>query len=461
MQKVIFDRVQKSYFHRNLESAIFQLEFTEHRNRNIYLGILHYENQSYTRALYYIKKHTTKTSKFYEALCYKGIKNYQKAVDSLVFILEGKTEDEMDSETFFDLFTVHNNEYIHELLGECLTHINEREQAINAYTSGCNIYPLYGSFMNLLLEGKIPRSRNEGAFENEFIRDLVLFTKTRDENLLLKYKSNIPGVGTYFIGECARLCIDDGDFDRASVLLENIRKMEPFNLSFSHFHSTLLWYTKETEKLAQLCKTLIEYVPNSHILWIALGNYFSLKFDHARSITCFKRSLHIHTNYYSLLLLGHEYILKQEYTLANKCFTQSTRHFKNNFNAFFSTGIIQASSGKNENAEHFFLKAIKLNSRNIKLKVLLMEFYNRNQASQKACPIFLEVFGLNDLNPDSIMKIIKSQRLSQNEEWAMLELIDYLLTQGHRDKCEEIIEAVRYKGRIYQRKRELIYGKIN
>lgn len=461
MNKAIFDRVQKSYFHRNLISAIFHMQFIEHKNRDLYLGILHYESLDYVRALFHLKRHLSNTSKYYQALCYRAIKEFQKAVDSLVHILENKDSVDLLSDTFFDLFILSDYEYVHEVLGECLTNINEREQGLNAYASACQIYPLYSSVTNLLMEEKNFKVKRANKLEAEFYNDLDIFYKTRDENLIEKYRMNIPGVGSYFVGECAKVYVEDGDFERSHVLFETMRKLDPFNFSYCHFYSTLLWYKKDAEKLAQMCRTLIEYIPGSFILWIALGNYFSLKFDHTRSITCFKRSIHINTNHYSLLLLGHEYILKQEYTLAQKCFTHSLKHLKNNYNAFFSIGIIHANSGKNENAEHYFLKGIKINNKNNKLKVLLMEFYNRNQMTHKILPLFLEIFNMVKLDVNGVIKCIKNKVLDLNEELAVLELIDHLVSEGHQDKCEEIIEVVKHKGRVYQKKRELLYGKIN
>lgn len=460
MEQITFTRIQKSYFHRNLKSAIFQTEYLKHESRNLFLGILNYEDQNYAKALFHLKKQKTKTSIYYEVLCYKATKNYQKAVENLYIICENKGNlKDITTDTFFDLFIISDDEYIHELHGDCLSHCNEREQAINSYSNAYNIYPLYNSVLNLIMEGKTLKTKIN--IENEFITDLTLFSKNRDSNLLNKYKQYVPGIGSYFIGECARMYIDDGEFELASILFETIKKLDPFNFSYSHFYSTLLWYKKDTEKLALLCKTLVEYTPNSYILWIALGNYFSLKFDHTRAITCFKRSIFMNRNYYSLLLLGHEYILKQEYTLAQKFFTQSIKYYKNNYNAFFSVGIVHASTGKVEHAVNFFLKGIKINKRNVKLKVLLMELYNRNKETNKAMQLFLEIFKMETLDLKLLVKYINSNNLDLNRELALLELVDYLILEGYEDKCEEIMEAVSYRGRVYQNKKELLYGKVN
>lgn len=455
MEQQITEQVSNAVRHKNFSSALFYMSYSKHFCNKLFIGIFHYENLNYHKALNLLNTYNTKTSKYYEALCYMKIKRYDRAVNSLNNIVSSKIDEDVRINEYFDSFYITNMEYVHELLGECYTQIGKRDDGLRFYMYAFEMNPLINSFNNLIVEGLNVKLKKS----TDYFKDRVNYLKIKSENLIEKYKNEDVERGSYFLSECARIFFEEGKYNEAGILFEYIRRNDPHYYEHLDIYSTLLWHKKETDKLAFLCRTLIEYIPESYITWTALGNYFSLKYDHARALVCFKRSTYIHNHHYALSLLGHEYIIKQDYNTAMKYFVQSLKMYKNNYNALFALGIVYSHTGKSENAEYYFLKGIKLNNRNIKLKFMMMQFYNRHGNFDKAFSLFNSALNIQTTNLEEILNNLKQRNLNENEEMIVLEGIDYIKQKGAKKICEEILDLIKYRGKNYFYKKELVYEK--
>ena len=84
--------------------------------------------------------------------------------------------------------------------------------------------------------------------------------------------------------------------------------LEPYRLEYVDTFSNIL-YVKECKRelssLAQACVQVDKYRPETCCV---IGNYYSLKGEHERAVTYFRRALKLNQHFLSAwTLMGHEY----------------------------------------------------------------------------------------------------------------------------------------------------------
>jgi anaphase-promoting complex subunit 3 len=75
--------------------------------------------------------------------------------------------------------------------------------------------------------------------------------------------------------------------------------------------------------------------------WVTLGNCFSLQKEHETAIKFFKRAIQTDPgNAYAYVLLGHEYVAKDELDKALSCFRTGSRIDPGMYNCWYGIGMI-------------------------------------------------------------------------------------------------------------------------
>lgn len=461
MEKELISRITKSYFHKNYEAAIFQINFLTLKYKDMILAICYYEINNFYKALTLLKKYNTHTSKFYEGLCYKSQKNYVKAIESFLDIVENRTIEDEVMNNGFDRFMISDYVYIHELLGECYTCNREREKGLEHYKCAFKIYPLLKSFENLISENIAIKIKRLDLLETNYFADIITHYKNDDDKEIKKYKKLVPGIGSYFLSECARRYGEKSYTTNCILLFDFLRKKDPHFINNLDTYSTILWFGEDSSKLSILCKDLVKYHSNSYITWTALGNYFSQKNDNQRAITCFERSSYIQLNHYALSLLGHESIIRGEYKNAMKYFHHSIDIYKNNYNANFAVGIVYENSGKYENAEVFFKKGFYINPHNTTLRSVFLQYYIKIKEYKKALNLLGIIYKIDDDEILNVFNVIKNKQINEEDEKIILYFVEILIHYDLAIQADELMKILKVRNSDYFYRREIVDEKLS
>ncbi|KAM0673358.1 anaphase-promoting complex subunit cdc27 [Gurleya vavrai] len=456
MEKETILRVLKSYTHRNYEQSIFLLSLLNSKQFKIFLAIFHYDLNNPSKAIHLLKKLNTHTSKYYEGLCYKKLRDYNSAFLCFSQILDNKTIQDKRQENGFDNFLITDFEYVHEQIAECLTFNQERGKAIDHYTCAFQINPLIKPFENLLYENITIKVGNYNKIESEYFTDLLDFIKINKDIYILKYKKMNNELGYKFLNECAKIYAEKSKITEAVLLFEYLRKKDTYNIDNLDVFSSILWYAENNVKLANLSRHLTKHHPESHVTWIVLGNYFSHKSDNKRAIVCFKRSKEIYLNFYALSLIGHESIIRGEYKKAMDYFNTSLALFKNNYIALFGIGIVYEHSRKNDYAELFFNRGFVINPFNATIKTTFLQFYTKNNEFQKALKFIAGVFDVLSSEIEEIFDVMKLKKYTEEEEKFVLSVTSVFIHFNKIEMADEIIGMIKNRNKDYYEKKETI-----
>lgn len=222
--------------------------------------------------------------------------------------------------------------------------------------------------------------KKEETKENEFlampveniIQNFYNDLQEYQENLK-KYKNISPGFGTYFLKEYGTFLAESGNTDEAIEIFETIITNEKIYLTRMDVYSSLLYKKKEKEKLANLSRKLLKHYFNSSITWAVLGNYYSLNNNTKKSISCLEKSMYIRLNFYTVNLIGHEYIQKQEFEQAKSFFNLSLLLEPDNYNALVGLGISHFNTQHPEAGLFYLKRAITLVPNNIFIRYILIK----------------------------------------------------------------------------------------
>lgn len=473
MELEILEKFTSSMKYRDYDTAIFLASYISeiHPKYKILLPIALYTNQEYPRALFHLKEISTYTGRFYQALCLKAMKDYKNALLAIRQVLEKKvSRDVYIGDIIQQWFFVDSeaDEYYLAIEGDLLSHMRDREAAINSYSNSYHKSPTYRSAKNLLLENAIPAVNHQYLWRAngiiiEYIKDLAIFTQTRDMSLIKKYSKMVPGIGSYFISDVARVYFNLGLNEESKKWFEVIRNKDPFFLDNIDFYSTVLWHQKDVADLGTLCRSLVKYYPSSPITWKALGNFYSHKNDYQRSLMCFKRSLSIEENSYTYTLLGYESISRNEFDSALEYFNTSINMHLNNYRAVFGCAQVYLKIEKLDNAEYFIDRALEMNPLNLPIKVHAMKFYIKKGILEGACRILNAAFDFGTISPNEIAdKVVERKgKFSEVEEFLLLEFIDVLLQGDSASSALNVLQCIAYRGESYHRKKEMITAKLD
>ena len=109
-------------------------------------------------------------------------------------------------------------------------------------------------------------------------------------------------------------------YDEAKVLLEEVRKVDPYRLDDMDTYSSILFVAESKAELSNLAHSAVridKYRAESNFI---VGNYYSVKGKHEQAVTYFKRAIRLNPSYASAwILMGHEF-LEMKNTDVGLCF---------------------------------------------------------------------------------------------------------------------------------------------
>ena len=99
------------------------------------------------------------------------------------------------------------------------------------------------------------------------------------------------------------------EFDEADELFQKLSSVDPHNLEFMEPFSHVLYVKEDRARLSFLAHNAVKIDKYRSETCLIVGNFYSLRSEHEKAITYFKRALKLNTsNATTWILLGHEFL---------------------------------------------------------------------------------------------------------------------------------------------------------
>ena len=160
--------------------------------------------------------------------------------------------------------------------------------------------------------------------------------------------------------QMAKAHFEQANYQASCDLFEKVRTLDPDHVTDMDMYSTALWHLNKDIELSALSEELADSWYLSPQARCAKGNCMSMHKEHEDAIKFFRRATQVAPRFvYAYTLLGHEYLCTNDLSNAKKCFRTAATI---NYNAFFGLGMLFLREKDYHTAEHYFEKALSINS---------------------------------------------------------------------------------------------------
>ncbi|RUP48627.1 anaphase promoting complex subunit 8 [Jimgerdemannia flammicorona] len=144
---------------------------------------------------------------------------------------------------------------------------------------------------------------------------------------------------SYIKSQRAMACYNLRDFDEAEVIFDELRESDPYRLEHMDIYSNVLYVMDNKAKLSVLaneCCNTDKYRPETCCI---IGNYYSLRTEHAKAVSYFRRALKLNRGYLpAWTLMGHEYLELKNTNAAIECYRRAADINHRDYRAWYGLG---------------------------------------------------------------------------------------------------------------------------
>ena len=129
------------------------------------------------------------------------------------------------------------------------------------------------------------------------------------------------------------------DFDEAEAIFSSILQQDPYRLDSLDHYSNILYVMRARPKLAflaQVASSTDKFRPETCCV---IGNYYSLKSEHEKAVTYFRRALLLDRTFLSAwTLMGHEYVEMKNTHAAIEAYRRAVDVNRKDYRAWYGLG---------------------------------------------------------------------------------------------------------------------------
>jgi len=175
------------------------------------------------------------------------------------------------------------------------------------------------------------------------------------------------------------------EYREAADYLRQVREQDPYRLEMMDYYSTALWHLQDDVRLSGLAQDLIDKKKLDPVSWCVAANCFSHHKDHETAIRFLQRAVQLDSDCtYAYTLLGHEYVLTEEFEKGLVAFRTAARLNPRHYNAWYGIGLIFAKQERYQLAEYHIVKALSISPLSPKLMCHLASVQHKLNKTEKA-----------------------------------------------------------------------------
>lgn len=186
------------------------------------------------------------------------------------------------------------------------------------------------------------------------------------------------------------------EYKKSEEIFEKVTSSKVFDLDYIDLYSNIL-YLKKDSRLGLLAHRMLKinsYRPETHI---TIGNYHSLRNEHAKAIECFLKAIELNPRYsISYTLVGHEYMEMKNIMNAIKFYTKSIQANADDYRAWFGAAQAYSSLKMYEYSLIFFKKSVEMKPEDGFLWLTMGQVYTKLKR-EEALKCFSRAIGLNEV----------------------------------------------------------------
>lgn len=209
----------------------------------------------------------------------------------------------------------------------------------------------------------------------------------------------------WVLAQMGRTQYEQANYAEADKYFKRLRVIAPTRLEDMEVYSTVLWHLKKETELSFLAHEMIDSVWDSPEAWCALGNAWSLAYDHEQALRCFKRATQLDPKFaYAYTLQGHEHVENEEYDKALTAYRHAIAADKRHYNAYYGIGRVYEKLGNFDKALSHYHAASVIHPTHAVLICCMGSVLHKQKQIKQALPYFTKATELAPRAPDVRLK---------------------------------------------------------
>jgi len=201
------------------------------------------------------------------------------------------------------------------------------------------------------------------------------------------------------------------DFDLSQSSFEEVRKRDPYKLTSLDTYSNILYVKEDSASLSNLARQAVKidkYTPEACCI---IGNYYSLKGEHEKSVTYFQRALSLKRNFTpAWILMGHEYMEMKNVPAAIDAYRTAVNINQRDYRAWYGLGQTYELLNLHFYALFYYRRAMTLRPEDARMWCAMAECYNHMDRKFEAMKCYEKAYLCGDRERMALPRLARLQQ---------------------------------------------------
>lgn len=301
---------------------------------------------------------------------------------------------------------------------------------------------------------------NSLNLNNHWMKDFFLasaYQELRMHNESLAKYEYLQGTfsfSNYIQAQIAKAQYSLREFETVEAIFEELLRNDPYRVEDMDMYSNVLYAKECFSALSYLAHRVFmtdKYRPESCCI---IGNYYSLKGQHEKSVLYFKRALKLDKNYLSAwTLMGHEFVEMKNTPAAVDAYRRAIDVNPCDYRAWYGLGQAYEMMGMRFYALHYFKKSVFLQPNDSRLWIAMAQCYETDQLHmlEEAIKCYQRAVSCNDREAIALHQLAKlHHELGRSEEAAFYYKKDLERMEVEEREGPNMVEALLFLATHYR-----------
>ena len=260
------------------------------------------------------------------------------------------------------------------------------------------------------------------------------------------------------LGHMAEAHYNLREFDEAQEIYKDIREIDPYRVDGMDNYSNVLYVKESFAELSHLAHHLMttdKYRPETCCI---VGNYYSLKSQHAKAVVYFKRALRLNPRYLSAwTLMGHEYVEMKNPAAAIDAYRHAVDINARDYRAWYGLGQTYEILQMPYYALYYYQQAVKLRPDDARMWCAMGQCYESDQLRMftSAIRCYQRAVANNEREGIALSKLATLHREKNEKAAAHYYLLNLKRLDEQGIESDEKIAALEFLAHFYKKEQRL------
>lgn len=196
-------------------------------------------------------------------------------------------------------------------------------------------------------------------------------------NLYGILRQQFPG-SSYLLSQVATCHYNMRNFDQSHHAFEEVRRRDPYKLASMDTYSNILYVKEQSAALSNLARQAVKidkYTPEACCI---IGNYYSLKAEHEKSVTYFSRAISLNRSFTpAWILMGHEFMEMKNTPAAIHAYRTAVSTNQRDYRAWYGLGQTYELQNLHFYALFYYKRAMALRPDDARMWCAMAQCYDQ------------------------------------------------------------------------------------